>query len=596
MQLFPEACSDGKVDFDVLQEAFGVALEVDDEKFSLTWPGKRAARKLALTPSLATLLPCPSESIEWSSTRNVMIEGENLEVLKVLQKSYSNKVKMVYIDPPYNTGGDFLYRDSFEDKLEAYLRLTGQADQAGYPLVSNSEVSGRFHSNWLSMMYPRLRLARNLLTADGVIFISIDDHEAHNLRRICDEIFGEENFVCTFAWEKRYSPPPDTTDVGYVHESILLYRKTDAFKMGFLEQTAAQTARYKNPDGDARGPWKPMDYTCRYTADERPTLFYPVRNPKTGIESYPKRTRVWAFSREVHERNVAENRIWWGKDGTGRVPALKNFLTDIQQGMMPMTLLKHDLVGNTDEATKHLRKYFPDLKFTPKPLRLIQHLCRIANVTEGDTVLDFFAGSGTTGEAVWGVHPRLRFLLVQLPELTTIPSLKTIAELTKERLRRAGAAMRSKEADRTLDRGFRVFKLATSNIAAWSPDRNDLPGTLEAAADHLKKDRTEQDILYELLLKRGLDLCVPIETKTIAGKTVYAIGAGVLMTCLATQIYRAEVEPLAKGIVDWRKAMNPAGDVQVIFRDSAFADDVAKSNLTAILCQYGFDEKAVRSL
>ena len=324
LNLFPEVGTEGKrIDFDRLRLALGEMVDAGKERYGMNWPGKADCFRVIQRPSLGTLLPVREESVNFDETENLIIEGDNLEVLKLLQKSYQGKVKMIYIDPPYNTGNDFIYPDNYSESLQTYLEYTGQADDEGRKFSNNTETDGRFHSKWLNMMYPRLFLGRNLLTEDGVVFIGTDDHEAHNLRRICDEILGEENFVCTFVWEKRYSPPPDTKDVGYVHENILLYRKSATFTMGLLPLTQDQKDRYVNPDNDPRGPWKPMDYTCRYTKVERPNLYYEIANPHTKKGVWPKDTRVWAYSPEVHARNVAEKRLWWGREGKAKVPAFE---------------------------------------------------------------------------------------------------------------------------------------------------------------------------------------------------------------------------------------------------------------------------------
>jgi adenine-specific DNA-methyltransferase len=614
--LFPEVFTEGKdgaaINVDVLKGLVGAVVTDADEKYGLNWHGKRRARQQALTPSTGTLRPCPEESVDWDTTQNLMIEGDNLEVLKLLQKSYANKVRVIYIDPPYNTGSDFVYPDNFQDNIKNYQELTGQIE-GGKKITSNSEASGRFHTDWLNMIYPRLKLARSLLRPDGCIFISLDGHEIDNLRLACNEVFGEENLVCSFVWEKRYSPPPDTKNVGYVHEEIVFYRMSDQYKMGILPFTDDQVARYKNPDNDPRGPWKAMDYTCRYTADERPNLYYPITHPTTGEEVWPKKTRVWASSQEVTRKNEEEKRIWWGVDGTGTTPSLKNFLSEVQQGMMPMTLLHHEAVGSTDVATKELRTLLPTIKYTPKPLRLIQHLLTISNAKDDDLVMDFFAGSGTTAHAVMLMNTisgsQLRFILVQLPEpldpansdqraaatlCDEIGARRTLAELTKERLRRAANTVRADHPLFAGDAGFRVFKLDQSNIRAWNPRPDDLERSLLDHLDHVDKGRSETDVLYELLLKLGLDLCVPIEHQTIAGKAVHSVGGGVLMACLDTSITAADAEPLAMGIVAWHQQQAPAGDTICVFRDSAFGDDVAKSNLAAILEQHGIAR--VRSL
>lgn len=543
LQIFPEARTEGgKLDFDRLKLVLGEAVDVGRERYGMNWPGKADCIRTIQTPSVGALRPALKESVNFDATDNLVIEGDNLEVLKLLQKSYLGQVKMIYIDPPYNTGNDFIYPDNYSESLETYLEYTGQVDAEGRRFGTNTESDGRFHTKWLNMMYPRLYLARNLLKDDGVIFISIDDHEVHNLRRMCDEIFGEENFVCTFIWEKRYSPPPDTKEVGYVHENVLLYRKSANYKMGLLPLTEEQRARYKNPDDDPRGAWKPMDYTCRYTKDERPNLYYKIINPNTRRGVLPKNTRVWAFSLEVHRENEKENRIWWGKDGTATVPALKNFLTDIRQGMMPMTLLKQESVGNTDEATKELRDVIPDLKYTPKPIRLIRHFAAIANLSATDVVLDFFAGSGTTGLAVFALNDeentKRKFILVQLPEPTGRTDLETMTDIAKERIRRVGQRMKEESGGhrKNSDLGFRVFTLTQSNFIPWSAQGADdaptLSKQLDLHIDHVRQGRTDDDILYELLLKSGFPLTTPVEKKTVEGKTVYSVAGGALVICL----------------------------------------------------------------
>jgi adenine-specific DNA-methyltransferase len=565
LRLFPEIRTEGgKIDFDRLKLALGEAVDVGKERYGLTWPGKADCFKTIQTPSLGTLLPCPEESVNFDTTENLIIEGDNLEVLKLLQKSYLGKVKMIYIDPPYNTGNDFIYPDNYTESLQTYLEYTGQVDAQGKKFSTNTDTDGRFHTKWMNMMYPRLYLARNLLREDGCIFISIDGHESHDLTMICNEVFGEENHVCTFAWEKRYSPPPDTKEVGYVHEDILFYRKSEQYKMGLLPFTDEQKSRYKNPDNDPRGPWKAMDYTCRYTAEERPNLYYPIQNPNTGEEVWPKKTRVWAFSKELHERNVRENRIWWGIDGTATTPALKNFLSEIQQGMMPMSLLSHELVGNTDEATKELRQFFPELKFTPKPVRLAKHLATVANVGVADVVLDFFAGSGTTAQAVLELNKQdggnRKFILVQLPEPTGRQDYPTIADICKERVRRVIKKLNDEDAGKSAslfddgglkqDRGFRVFKLAESNFKPWNAsiphDAETLAQQLELHIDHLREGRTPDDLLYEILLKDGFSLTAPVETLQLAGKTVYSVSGGTFLICLERELTLELIRAMAE--------------------------------------------------
>ena len=603
--LFPEAFTEGKVDFEVLKQLLGGAVEEQEEKYGLNWHGKRRARQIALTPSTGTLRPCPEESVDWDTTRNLMIEGDNLEVLKLLQKSYSGKVKLIYIDPPYNTGADFVYPDDFRDNIKNYLELTGQTDGEGRKISSNTEASGRFHTDWLNMMYSRLKVARNLLMPSGVMFITIDDVELSNLRKICDEVFGEENFIAQIEWEKRYTRSNNTDGFTSVIDHVLMYGKSEDAKPQLMDRDESADARYENPDDDPRGPWKPIPFSNPLSPEERPNLAYTIVNPLTGERITPTR-KAWRSSQEVFNRHVKENRVWWGKDGTSSVPSIKRFLSEVRQGMTPINLWSHEFAGHTDQANAEIKDIFGDKVFdTPKPLLLIQRMLELStDASTSQLVLDFFAGSGTTGHAVIAQNIKdggnRRFILVQMPEVISpsLPARKAgfndVADITKERIRRAGKQLKERNQLFTGDVGFRVFKLASSNIRAWEPNRDDLPSTLEESVEHLKTDRTEQDILFELLLKLGIDLTASIENKTVAGKTVYSIGSGTLVVCLSGEIDTAEVEPLAIGIIKWLNALAPAGQSNIIFRDSAFVNDIAKTNMTAILQQSGLDN--VRSL
>jgi adenine-specific DNA-methyltransferase len=592
--LFPEAFTEGKLDFEVLKQLLGGTFEEREEKYGLNWHGKRRARQLALTPSAGTLRPCQEDSVDWDNTRNLMIEGDNLEVLKLLQKSYAGKVKLIYIDPPYNTGKDFVYPDNFQDNIKNYLELTGQVDSNGNKISSNTEASGRFHTDWLNMMYPRLKLARNLLREDGAIFISIDDNEVDNLRRICNEIFGEENFVACVIWEKKFSPQNDDKYLTEAHDYVLLYAKSkEVWRPVLLPRSEEQMSAFTNPDADPRGPWTSGDLTSKTKAQGHS---YCITSP-SGKEHYPPVGRQWAPARETFEQMLRESRIWFGKSGDN-FPRAKQYLSEVQNGIVPLTLWKHEDVGHNQEAKQELNALMDRVDFeTPKPVRLVSRMLQIAGEGDG-IILDFFAGSGTTGQAVWTKNAednqKRRFILVQLPEPTSLEKYPTLADLTKERLRRAAKKIVAEAPMFAGDLGFRVFKLASSNIRAWEPNRDDLPATLQDSIDHLKSDRTEQDILFELLLKLGLDLTVPMEQKTIAGKAVHSVGAGTLLACMAEKIAASEVEPLALGIVAFHKTLSPAGDTTIVFRDSAFADDVAKTNLTAILQQHGLEN--VRSL
>jgi adenine-specific DNA-methyltransferase len=605
--LFPELVTEGPngaaVNVDVLKALVGDATVTDaDEKYGLNWHGKRRARQLALTPSTGTLRPCPEDSVDWDTTQNLMIEGDNLEVLKLLQKSYAGKVKLIYIDPPYNTGNEFIYPDKYEDNLVTYLRYTGQIDDEGFKVSSNSESSGRYHTNWLQMMYPRLKLARDLLRDDGAIFVSIDDHEVHNLRALLDEVFGQENFVATVIWHKVYAPKNTSRHFSEDHDYIVVYaRNADAWTPQLLERTQDQDTLYKNPDGDPRGPWMSDNLTARnyYSAGT-----YTITGP-TGKTFTPGKGKYWRLSFEKFKELDADGRIWWGADKSN-MPRLKRFLSEVSTGRVPQTLWRYSEVGHTQDAKRELLE-FVDFEHTDNVLNSVKPsalLCRILDVATNpesdDLVLDFFAGSGVTGHAVYKKNAesggKRRFILVQLPEPLPRPeqNVRTIADLAKSRLQRSGKALRESAGTRSQDFGFRVFKLDSSNIRAWEPDRDNLDQTLLDSMEHIKPDRTESDVLYELLLKLGLDLCVPIETRTFAGKEVHSVGGGVLMACLAPKIERTEVEVLAQGIVDWHKALAPAGDTTCVFRDSAFADDVAKTNMAAILEQHGITN--VRSL
>ncbi len=603
--LFPEAFTEGKIDFESLKQILGGAVDEREEKYGLNWHGKRRARQIALSPSTGTLRPCPEDSLDWDTTQNLMIEGDNLEVLKLLQKSYAGRVKLIYIDPPYNTGKDFIYPDDFQDNIKNYLELTRQVDSNGKKLSSNTEASGRFHTDWLNMIYPRLKLARNLLMPSGVIFITIDDVELSNLRKLCDEIFGEENFIAQIEWQKRYTRSNNTDGFTSVIDHVLMFGKSDEAKPQLMDRDEAADARYENPDNDPRGPWKPIPFSNPLSPEERPNLAYTIVNPITGERITPTR-KAWRSSEDVFKQHVQENRVWWGKDGSSRVPNIKRFLSEVRQGMTPINLWSHEFAGHTDQANAEIKAIFGDKVFdTPKPILLIRRMLELSTTPKGsDLVLDFFAGSGTTGHAVLRQNLKdsgnRRFILVQMPECISpeLPASKAgftnITDITKERVRRAGKQIREESPMFSGDLGFRVFKLASSNIRAWEPKPDNLPKTLEDSVEHLKTDRTEQDILFELLLKLGIDLTVAIEHKTIDGKTIHSIGSGALIVCLAKHIAAAEVEPLSLGIVEWRKGLAPAGETMVVFRDSAFTDDVVKTNLTAILQQHGFDN--VRSL
>jgi adenine-specific DNA-methyltransferase len=599
--LFPELVTEGAngpaVNVDVLKQLVGDKMLTDaDEKYGLNWHGKRAARQLALTPSAGTLRPCPEDSVDWDTTQNFMIEGDNLEVLKLLQKSYAGKVKLIYIDPPYNTGKDFVYPDDFKDNIKNYLELTGQTE-AGRKIGSNTDASGRFHTDWLNMIYPRIRIAHSLLRPDGVVFISIDDSEVDNLRKVCDEVFGEENRVAIVCHKARASVSNDKI-ISSNHNFILIYARSERNVFAKRDEFGL-----------------PPDIDGFDKSDERGAFKYvPVDGPGGAAKGNPHYTFLgvtgyWRFAEDRMKKMYKEGRIV--KVGGGLQQ--KYYLKDAKQSRKTDTTW-WDGKYYTSTASSRLKELMGGDPFdNPKPVELIQRMLELWARGQADLVLDFFAGSGTTGHAVMAQNAMdggsRRFVVVQLPErldpdnkdqkvaaefCDKLEKPRTIAELTKERLRRAAKKIKGENPMFGGDLGFRVFKLASSNIRAWEPDRENLDETLLAHAEHLKADRTEQDILYELLLKLGLDLCVPIETKSIAEKDVHSIGGGVLLACLATTITRDEVEPLAQGFVAWHKSLAPAGDTTCVFRDSAFVDDVAKTNMSAILSQHGMSN--VRSL
>ena len=665
--LFPEAFTEDRIDFEVLKGLLGAAVDERDEKYGLNWHGKRRARQIALTPSTGTLLPCPDESVDWETTQNLMIEGDNLEVLKLLQKSYAGKVKLIYIDPPYNTGKDFVYPDDFRDSMANYLELTGQAE-GGRKISSNTEASGRFHTDWLNMLLPRLRLARTLLRDDGVIAVSIDDAEIANLRNLLAEVFGMENFVANITWEKGRKNDAKLFSSG--HEYIVIFAKSLSYlreigtiwreeKPGAREiwekyvalraqhgaddraierdlqqwysdlpksHPSKKWSRYKRVDRN--GPWRDRDISWPGGGGPRYDVIHPDTKKPCAV---PERGWIYASPEEM-QRQIKLGLVEFRADHT-EPPFRKAHIRPIPEELDNSA---EDEVNETSEddaeefanqvrstylykqsqvSVKELRSLMGAKVFNnPKDCEELARLFEYCTSGDQDGVfLDFFAGSGTSGEAVWRLDARggghRRWLMVQLPEpldpekkeqkasakfCDSIGKPRTIAELTKERLRRAGQKVRSDNPLFAGDVGFRVFKLASSNIRAWEPDAANLENSLLKNAVHLVQGRKEQDVLYELLLKLGLDLCVPIEAKTIAGKSVHSIGGGALIVCLADGLTKDVIEPLASGIVAWRAAIAPAVDTRVVFKDSGFADDIAKTNMAAILNQNGITD--VRSL
>ncbi|WP_088742656.1 site-specific DNA-methyltransferase [Cobetia sp. QF-1] len=603
-ELFPEAFSEGAVNFDTLRQLLGDAavLNEGEEKFGLSWYGKKRARQIALTPSTGTLLPCPEESVDWDITKNLFIEGDNLEVLKLLQKSYANKVKMIFIDPPYNSDNDFIYPDKYSEGLDTYLKYTGQKSEEGDWVVSDSgrETTGRKHTNWLNMIYPRLRVAKNLLSQTGVLFITIDDNEQSVLKQVCDEIFGEENFVSCVAWQKVFAKKNKALISGS-HDHILVYTKNiELWARNLLPRSDKQIKAFKNPDNDPRGAWQSVSFSVQSENEKKRIPYrYKITLP-SGREVMPPAGRHWNGLPDKYDKLKNDNRIWFGAEGDSP-PREKVFLTEVQGGIVPDTWWRHEDSGNNQEAKKEILELFGEGEpfSTPKPTRLIERMLQISTSNDsGDIVLDFFSGSATTAHAVLKSNSsdqgNRRYIMVQLPEPTGRQDYKNIFDIGVERVRLAANKIKSDNPLWDGDIGYKVFRLCQSNIKTWNPDASDLDESLLANINHIVEGRTELDILYELLLKRGVDLAVPIESREIGGKNIYSIGYGVLFACLDESINREQVEDVAQGILNWHKELAPSSETHVFFRDSAFRDDVSKTNMAAILEQNGISH--VRSL
>ncbi|EML5730767.1 site-specific DNA-methyltransferase [Pseudomonas aeruginosa] len=589
-RLFPSCvteATDGKgglkkaIDFDLLrQELSEYVVEGPQERYQMNWPGKRDALLAANAPIAKALRPCRAESVDFDDTQNLYIEGDNLDVLKLLQEAYLGKVKLIYIDPPYNTGNDFIYDDDFSESVDGYLERSAQVSGSGDRLVANTEANGRFHSDWMTMMYSRLKLARNLLTDDGSIFISIDDGEVANLRKICDEIFGESNFVADIVWQKRYTRSNNTIDFTTVVEHVICYSKSDCFVVNLLPRTEDADARYTNPDNDKRGVWKGASFLNPATPKQRPNLCYPITNPNTNEVTYPT-TNAWRRSESEFNRLAEEGRLYWGVDGRQKVPSIKMFLSEAR-GLTPINFWSHEYAGNTDQGTSTLESLMGEKVFNnPKPVSLLVRVLE-HSTKSNDIVLDFFSGSGTTAHAVM-MHnsernSNLRYIAVQLPEVVEENSVafsagyRNIAEIGKERIRRAGAGIKQENNKNGFDRldvGFRVLKLDTSNMKEvyYSPDTvsQDL---LSDQVDNIREDRTPEDLLFQVLLDWGVDLALPISQKTIAGKHVFFVDGNALVACFDKGIDEAFVKQIAEH-----------KPLRVVFRDNGFASDSVKINV-----------------
>lgn len=616
-EIFPEVFSEGKVDFTKLEEELGQFVDKNNERYNFTWNGKQEAKRIAQTSSTGTLRPYKEDSKNWDTTQNLYIEGDNLEVLKLLQKSYHKQVKMIYIDPPYNTGKDFVYKDNFKDNIKNYLEQTGQVDSEGNKLSTNSDTSGRYHSDWLSMMYPRLKLARSLLKDDGVIFISIDDNEVSNLRKLCDEIFGEDNFQGHIHWRRRHNQPNDKTKmIGLVAEHILCYSKN---KTKYKESGVGKielTGTFSNPDNDPKGDWASKPWKV---GSDQSGSKYKIISP-TGIEF----DEEWMGEYDTYKKYIEEGRIYFTNNGNG-IPRKKYYRFEREEeGQCATNWWMHDKFGHNQEANEETATLFgqKNIFSNPKPTVLLKNLISISNAKNNDLILDFFSGSSSTSDAIMQFNQinsqSIKFINVQLPEnldesllgadsktkkqiqdsisfLDSIQKPHLITEIGKERIRRAGEKIITDNPDKDLselDIGFKVFKLDSSNIKEWDSDFDNLEANLLDSVDNIKADRSSEDLLYEILLKYGLDLTLPIEEIKLQGKTIYNIGFGALIVCLDDEITVEVVEAIAELIkeqvvYDEEKKKRHA---RVVFKDKSFANTNVKTNAIQVLKQYDIDE------
>ena len=568
-----------KIDFDALRALLGdEVMEEGGESYQFTWVGKRAAKAEAARSTDKTLRPMVEESVDWDHTQNLYIEGDNLEVLKLLQRSYLGMVKMIYIDPPYNTGNDFVYNDDFartaaEEDLEA-----GNVDELGLRYRKNTDSNGKFHSDWCSMIYSRLLVARSLLTEDGVIFISIDDNEVRNLRNICDEVFGEGNYISTLVWERAFSPKNDAKYISNSHDYIVMYAKSiDNFTIGRLPRTEEANARYSNPDNDPRGPWMSSDISVKtYNA----ACDFPITTP-SGRTVEPPAGRCWRLSAKAFAERLQDNRIWFGPNGDN-TPRIKRFLSELKfEGMAPTSILFYKEVGHSQEGAQEVVSLFGDKGVFdgPKPVRLMQRLITLANLNDDSIVLDFFSGSASIAHALMKTNAEkdlhCRFILVQLPEKVSDTKKNqdydTIPEIAKERIRRAGKKIKEESPLTTqdLDTGFRVFRLDDSNYldVKKSPKEYD-QDMLGLFADNIKMDRTDLDLLFGSMLAWGVQLDMPMTTEQVDGCTIYTVNEGDLVACFSDHITDKVVSAMADKM-----------PLRILFRDSCFTDDAQKINI-----------------
>ena len=586
---------DGKIDFEELKTSLATDVAEDTiEKYEFTWVGKNAAKVEANRPIRKTLRPVVADSKDWDNTKNLYIEGDNLDALKLLQESYLGKVKMIYIDPPYNTGNDFVYCDNFKMGCAEFIAKSGQCDADGNRLFANTKTNGRFHSDWCSMMYPRLKIARNLLTDDGVIFISIDDHEQANLKKICDEIFGEDNFIAQVVWERAFAPINLMKHFSPSHDYILCYAKNiEILVCNGIPRTDETNDRYSNPDNDPRGVWSSSDISVGPAIEEN---IYEIITP-SGRRVQPPAGRSWSLSKNAFLERLQDNRIWFGPDGNG-VPRMKRFLSELRKtGVTPMTIWKFIEVGHSQDATQKLAKLFDGKKYFdyPKPVDLLKRCIALYSKTDS-IILDFFSGSATTAHAVMQLNAEdggnRRFIMVQLPEETDPKSeaakagYTNICEIGKERIRRAGEKIKAENPDKDLDIGFRVLRVDSDNMADIAKRPSDITqGQLKLDVENIVPERSDLDLLFGVMVDCGLMLDMPIETKQMDDKTYYVVNHGDLVACFEKNIPEKLIYEIAR--------MNP---VCAVFRDSSFAEPKDKINLAEIFKNITGNDKCVKVL
>ncbi|AXW86849.1 DNA methyltransferase [Lonsdalea britannica] len=592
-EMVPEAVADGKLDVEKLRELLAEDVADSSERFGLFWPGKKRALRAAQAPTTATLKPDFANSKEWDKTQNVFIEGDNLEVLKILQRHYHNKIKLIYIDPPYNTGKDFVYPDNYKEGLDSYLEWTRQVNEEGKKVSTNSETEGRYHTNWLNMMYPRLKLARNLLADDGVIFISIDDHEADNLKKLCNEVFGEDNFVANIIWQKKFSRSNDARYFSTMHDHILCYVKSssltrieNSWVLNLLPRGKEIPAGYSNPDNDPRGIWTSVVLSAKSGTDK---LRYDITTP-SGRVCPPPDGRFWSVSKQKFDELVRGKRIWFGKEGSG-TPRLKTFFSEVQDGLRPNTIWMHSDVGHNQEAKQEVKALFDDKAYfdSPKPVRLIEHILTIASKEDNFTVLDFFAGSATTAHAVMQLNAedngKRRFIMVQLPEPTPEASearkagFATIADISRKRIELAGEKIKSDVAESNIDTGFRAYKLTDTNFTKWRVTSDIEPDKLTQHLLDLRgssvDDASPDDLLTELLLKLGYSLNEHLSIQTIAGLDIHAIAGDADKPRLLAYLN----ERTKPSLEQLRELVNAEPTRLIILEDAFHGDDELKTNI-----------------